>query len=258
MLNFKSIKQILFSEYFNQIGSISEKFYALEDAEISTENFSFYTSVSSVFSSKIEGEDIELDSYIKHKHLGIEFQPDYTKKIDDLYEAYSFAQNHHLHKENLLKSHQLLSKNILQKNQQGVYRKGNMMVITEEGKIEYVACSPYEVDKEMEYFFSELNALLIGNLTIEETFFFASLLHLVFVKIHPLNDGNGRTARLLEKWFLSEKLGNKAWFLQSEKYYYQHHQTYYQNIRKLGFEYESLDYNKSLDFSLMLGKSLDI
>lgn len=42
-------------------------FNCLTDAEISTTTFSFYTSVASVFSSKIEGEDIDLDSYIKHK-----------------------------------------------------------------------------------------------------------------------------------------------------------------------------------------------
>ena len=59
------------------------KFQLLTDADISTYSFSFYTSVASVFSSKIEGEDIELDSYIKHKKFGVEFKPDYTKKIDD-------------------------------------------------------------------------------------------------------------------------------------------------------------------------------
>ena len=42
-------------------------FDSLRDAEISTGTFSFYISVSSVYSSKIEGEDIELDSYVKHK-----------------------------------------------------------------------------------------------------------------------------------------------------------------------------------------------
>ena len=62
---------------------LQQQFEALKDAEISTDTFSFYTSVSSVYSSKIEGENIELDSYVKHKRFGIEFQPDYTKKIDD-------------------------------------------------------------------------------------------------------------------------------------------------------------------------------
>lgn len=67
---------------------------------------------------------------------------------------------------------------------------------------------------------------------------------------------NGRTGRLLEKWFLGQKLGVKAWFLQSEKQYYQQHQTYYNNLRALGLEYPSLDYNKALPFLLMLPNSI--
>ena len=53
----------------------------LEDAALSSDTFSFHTSVASVFSSKIEGENIELDSYIKHKKFGAEYLPDYTKKL---------------------------------------------------------------------------------------------------------------------------------------------------------------------------------
>ncbi len=69
----------LLSEYLLQLSQgLQTAFDLLHDAEISTDTFSFYTSVSSVFSSKIEGENIELDSYIKHKRFGIEFLPDYT------------------------------------------------------------------------------------------------------------------------------------------------------------------------------------
>ena len=72
----------LLGTYLKQVPkTLQASFDALEDAEISTDTFSFYTSVSSVFSCKIEGEDIELDSYIKHKKFGIEFLPDYTKKL---------------------------------------------------------------------------------------------------------------------------------------------------------------------------------
>jgi Fic family protein len=92
-------------------------------------------------------------------------------------------------------------------------------------------------------------------LSIEEVFYYAAFIHLVFVKIHPWNDGNGRSARLLEKWFIAQKLGNKAWFLQSEKMYYSFHSTYYQNIRLLGLEYPELDYSKALPFLLMLPKT---
>jgi Fic family protein len=48
------------------------------------------------------------------------------------------------------------------------------------------------------------------EMSIEQVFFFASMIHLVFVKIHPWNDGNGRSARLIEKWFLARKVGRKS------------------------------------------------
>lgn len=238
--------------------NLSEPFEKLTDAEISTESFSFYTSVSSVFSSKIEGEDIELDSYIKHKKFGIEFLPDYTKKIDDLYSAYTFAKYNKLNKENISEAHKLLSKHILAIHSQGKIRTQNMYVSTPDGKIEYVAATPFEVPNEMNKLYKDIEILLNLSLTIEEVFYYASMIHLVFVKIHPWNDGNGRSARLIEKWFIAQKLGDKAWFLQSEKNYYQNHQTYYKNIRLLGLEYSELDYLQSLPFLLMLPKSLNI
>jgi Fic family protein len=238
--------------------NLSETFEKLTDAEISTESFSFYTSVSSVFSSKIEGENIELDSYIKHKKFGIEFLPNYTKKIDDLYGAYTFAKYNKLNEENISEAHKLLSKHIIAIHSQGKVRTQNMYVSTPDGKIEYVAATPFEVPSEMTKFYHDINILLKLNLTIEETFYFAAMIHLVFVKIHPWNDGNGRSARLIEKWFLGQKLGDKAWFIQSEKNYYQNHQTYYKNIRLLGLEYSKLDYLQSLPFLLMLPNSLNI
>lgn len=199
---------------YNQVVSdeaLSIGFNQLEDAPLSTDNFSFHHAVASVYSSKIEGEAIELDSYIKHKRFHIEFQPDYTRKIDDLYLAYQFASENRPNSETFA---------------------------------------------EMDKLYADLEVLLNAELTISETFFFASMIHLVFVKIHPWNDGNGRSARLFEKWFLAQKLGNKAWFVQSEKYYYTQHETYYNNIRALGLEYQDLEYSKALPFLLMLPKSV--
>jgi len=247
----------LLAPYSSQVNDdLQEKWGQLQDAELSTDEFSFYTSVASVYSSKIEGEDIELDSYIKHKRFGIEFLPDYTKKIDDLYSAYDFAKVNQIKTDNIAKAHQLLSKHIVAKNYQGKFRNHNMYVSTPDGRIEYVAVSPIKLAEEMGKLHHDLTLLLKARLNIKEIFFFASMIHLVFVKIHPFNDGNGRTGRLLEKWFLSEKLGDKAWFVQSEKMYYENHQTYYQNLRVLGLEYEELDYTKALSFLLMLPKAL--
>lgn len=225
----------LFDEYQQQLNvDIRSAFCSLKDAEISTDTFGLYIAIAVVFSSKIEGEDIELDSYIKHKKFGIEFLPDYTRKIDDLYDAYTFAQNSVLNKDNIAKAHQLLSKHIVAKHYQGKIRSHNMYVSTPDGKIEYVAATPFEVPGEMEKLYADIAALLAATMDIKEVFYFAAMIHLVFVKIHPFNDGNGRTGRLLEKWFIAQKLGAKAWFIQSEKHYYEQHQIYYKNLRVLG------------------------
>jgi Fic family protein len=126
-----------------------------------------------------------------------------------------------------------------------------MFVINSEDKIEYVAASPAIVKEELDKLFNDIDSLIKTDLKDTEVFYFAAMIHLVFVKIHPFQDGNGRTARLLEKWFLIQKLGQKAASIQLEKNYFIKIEEYYSNIKKIGLEYESLDYNKSLDFLLM-------
>jgi len=232
-------------------------FDSLHESDLSIETFSFYTSVSAVFSSRIEGENIELDSFIKHKRLGVKYQPDYTRKIDDLYDAYQFAQQSNISQKTINQAHAVLTKHILQKSGQGRFRADNMFVLTKEGRIEYVAAAPEKVKDEMAKFSRDIETLLKIELSFEETLFFASLIHLVFVKIHPFQDGNGRTARLLEKWFIAQRLGSKAWFIQSERHYYEKHQTYYNNIRQLGLEYEELDYSRALPFLKMLPEAMN-
>lgn len=255
-LSFEILPIDLLDQYQEQMPhALLQNFEQLKDSDLSTNAFSFYTSVSAVFSSKIEGENIELDSFMKYKMLGAHFLPDYTQKIDDLYEAYQIAQKTKLSYVAVREAHELLTKHILQKERRGQLRTGNMFVITPDGKIEYIACSPDLVGQKLELLFDDINLLLKTKLTAADVFFFAAMVHLVFVKIHPFEDGNGRTARLLEKWFIAEKLGPKAWFLQSEKYYYDHHQAYYHNIRLLGLEYELLDYSAALPFLLMLPQS---
>lgn len=255
--NLTIIPDTLLESYIQKFPKNLETLFSqLHDAELSTADFSFYTSVSSVFSSKIEGETIELDSFVKHRRDGIPFQADYTRKIDDLYEAYIFAQANTLNRENIAAAHQLLSKNILSKPAQGVFRKHNMYVSTPEGRIEYVAALPGQVSDEMDKFYQDLELLMNVKLSFAEVLYYAAMIHLVFVKIHPWNDGNGRSARLIEKWFIAEKLGEKAWYLPTEKRYYDQHNLYYSNIRKLGLEYMELDYNQALPFLLMLPGSL--
>jgi Fic family protein len=220
--------------------------------------FQFYKSVSSVYSSKIEGEDIDFDSYFKHKFMNVKFQADYTKKADDLYSAYDFIDSNILNLENVKRVHTILSSNLLPKDQQGFIRTNPMFVLNSNDQIEYLAASPSDVNQELSKLFMDIETLQSKDLNSFEIFYYASLIHLVFVKIHPFQDGNGRTARLIEKWFLLEKLGEKANSIQLEKNYYKNLKEYYNNIKRLGLEYEELDYKKSLQFLLMTVQSLDV
>ena len=229
----------------------------LEKTETPVDYFQFYNSVSSVYSSKIEGENIDFDSFYKHKFLNVKYQPDYTKKADDLFLAYEFIFKNKLTQKNLQKAHSILSSNLLPKSQQGLIRNNPMFVINSNDRIEYVATEPGMVKLELNKLFNDISILEKTKLTDFEIFYYAAYIHLVFVKIHPFQDGNGRAARLLEKWFLIEQIDEKATAVQLEKNYYKNLETYYSNIKKIGTEYETLDYSKSLDFLLMTAKGLE-
>lgn len=257
-MNFKILTDKLLDDYRKAVEE--SPLHTMEKSkkyEMPVDYFQFYKSVSSVYSSKIEGEDIDFDSYFKHKFLKVKFKPDYTQKADDLYSAYDFIDNQRLTLENVKKAHSILSKNLIPKNQQGLIRMNPMFVINSEDKIEYVAASPDKVKPELDKLFHDIEILRRTDLDPFEIFYYSSLLHLVFVKIHPFQDANGRTARLIEKWFLIEKIGKEAASLKLEKNYYKRRNDYYSNIRKIGLEYENLDYSKSLDFLLMTVMGLD-
>lgn len=236
---------------------IQHEFLNIQKLELEPQSFTFYTSVSVMSSSKIEGEQMELDSYIKHKMLNIEYLPELTEKPNDLYKAYLFAKENKLTQNNFLKAHQFIAAHLLPKNQQGTIRKTEMLIMEyKTGRVQYEAAPISIVDNLYYQFWDEIDNLLKTSLTIEEVFYYAAYIHLVFVNIHPFSDGNGRISRLLEKWFLVEKLGDRAWYIKSEKYYYKNVNDYYKNLARLGLFYESLDYEKSIPFLLMLPQTL--
>lgn len=251
------LQDSLLPQYLEQVPNIDWPTYVKNFPEINftSDNFSFYASVSSVYSSKIEGENIELDSFLNHKFFNGKYQPDYTRKIDDLFEAYAFARDQALNSKNLLKAHSLLTKHILRSSGRGKIRNKQEFIINSQGQIEYVAADAAIVTSQMELFFKDLNLLVQKELSFAEVLYYAAMLHLVLLKIHPFEDGNGRMARLLEKWFLATKLGSDAWNIPSEQFYYQNLAAYYRNVH-IGFDYESVDYARSLPFLLMLPQAI--
>ena len=257
-MDFKILTDKLLDDYSKSVKeSPLDKIDRIKKTDMPVDYFQFYKSVSSVYSSKIEGEDIDFDSYFKHKFLKVKFKPDYTRKADDLYSAYDFIDTNKLTLGNVRQAHSILSRSFLPKSQQGLIRNNPMFVINSEDKIEYVAASPGILKSELDKLFHDIELLQRSDLNPFEIFYYASLMHVVFVKIHPFQDGNGRAARLIEKWFLIERIGQKATSVQLEKNYYKYLKDYYSNIRKIGLEYEDLDYSKGLDFLLMTIKGID-
>ncbi len=249
-----------FSTYLSLLDiDLKKRFEEVQETEWNSSNFKFFTAVSVMSSSKIEGEQLEVDSYVKHKVLEIEYLPNLTEKPNDLYKAYEFARDNKLSAENFLEIHSIATTHLLPINQRGKVRTGNMLIMEQQtNRIQYEATSAGAVQAEYELFWEELSELITQKLSIEEVFYYASFLHLVFAKIHPFNDGNGRTGRLLEKWFLATMLGEKAWFIASENYYYQNLQKYYNNLARVGLFYEELNYEKGLLFLQMLPNALII
>jgi len=226
--------------------------------DMDARSFTFYTSVAVMSSSKIEGERLEVDSYVKHKMQDIEYLPELTEKPNDLFLAYQYARKEKLDKKHFLKAHTILSQQLLPEKSRGKYRASEMLVLEHNtGRVQYEAASAAIAGAEMEKLWQDIELLRQSDLSLAETFYYASFVHLMFVAMHPFNDGNGRAGRLLEKWLLAEKLGEAAWYIQSEKYYYHYVNDYYRNLARVGMFYEQLDFSKADRFLQMLPNAIN-
>ena len=97
---------------------------------------------------------------------------------------------------NLKSAHAILTSNLLPSAFQGFVRTNPMFVVNSDDRIDYVAADPSILSEELTKLFDDIETLLAEDLSNAEILFFASHIHLTFVKIHPFEDGNGRSARL--------------------------------------------------------------
>lgn len=211
---------------------------------------------SAVFSSQIEGSKVTLNIFKQTMEAaGTKPKPREVQEVHDLVLAYQFAQGHPLNMANLLQAHRILAALLVHGNDQGAWRTkgvkvGNAFVTV------YMAPHQQLVPGLMEQLMRETDALLQRELAVDEVFHYAALLHLVFAKVHPFMDGNGRTARLLEKWFLAHHLGPLAWSIRSEQVYIRDLDRYYDTLADLGPAWGSLLWEKCVPFLLMLPGAL--
>jgi len=243
-------------ETYNQIvGDEIPRLIQNFDFSENKKSFDYLTKSSAVYSSNIEGNSIDLNSYMNYELNKDKFKVGKEiEEIEDLIEAYKFAQKNNLNETNLMTCHKIFSETLLIKSKRGKYRIEQVGVFGKSG-LAYMAIEPEFVEQEMKIYFQDIEVLLSSDLNEKEVFYFASLVHLKFAHIHPFRDGNGRAARLIEKWFISEKLGRDYWKIPSEEYYKANQVRYYETIN-LGVNYYELDYDKCLGFLEMLPNCL--
>ena len=255
-MNLKLINIQYFQDYKKQLNiDIEGAFKLLSDKSANIIDFKFYLANSAVHSSNIEGNTVNFDTYLKASEYNLHLKSKEIKEIEELIQAYQFARENELSLSNLLKAHEIITTSILVKKERGKIRKVQVGVRSN-GRLIYLAIEPEFVKPELEKLFLDIDTLLRSELTIEEVFYYAAYIHLVFVNIHPFVDGNGRTTRLLEKWFLAKILGEKAWMITSEKNYWDNREIYYKNLQT-GVNYYEVKYERSIPFLLMLPNALN-
>ncbi|MBP6696074.1 MAG: Fic family protein [Flavobacteriales bacterium] len=218
------------------------------------------TLAGAVASSQIEGSRVTVDEFVEATSNGKRRTRD-VQEVEDLVRAYGDAQRTALTKANLLKAHATLASTIYSKKgwTPGAWRTGAVYVVGSNllGRYKIYEGPPAaDVPKLMDRLMREVSVLNKATLTPTEAFYYAALLHLQFVKIHPYNDGNGRAGRLLEKWFLAKHVGPAAWLVNSELYYRNHLQQYYDALRRLGPDWSDIDMDECVPFLLLLPKGL--
>ena len=236
-------------------------FEKIASSTIDDISFEYLLEASAVYSSNIEGNTIDVNSFMNSKlrNVQVTSQKKEIQEIIDLKSAYDFARENPLNEYTFKKAHEILSRQFVIKAYQGTYRDTAVGVYSSKGLV-YMAIEPDHVQKEITKLFATLADITAKkDITITKAFYFASMIHLHIAHIHPFTDGNGRIARLIEKWLLATLLGDTAWKIESDKYYKEHVQEYY-NAINLGVDFYHIDYAhaSTIDFLQMLPRSLGV
>ena len=191
-----------FSEYTNRIGHEIELLISNFDFSDEHVDVAYSTQASAVYSSNIEGNSVDLNSFMNYKLSPEKFkQTKEVEEIENLITAYQFSQENKLSESNFLECHRIFSETLLIKSKRGNYRIEKVGVFGQTG-LTYLAIEPEFVRERMKSFFQNMEALLKDKLSLEETFYFASMMHLIFAHIHPFTDGNKRVGLLAADAFL--------------------------------------------------------
>lgn len=175
---------------------------------------------SSLFSARIEGNPIEFADIEQDREIE-------TKKKEEIFNIIDGAKfidikikKGNVTKDIILRLHKIVMKNI--SSDAGHFRHEISAIFNQAGVAVYMPPPPTQI-------LNLLNDLLdYINLKKEKFPFVAAFVaHLVFEKIHPFLDGNGRVGRLLIAAILKAKGWDFAFTIAFEEYLDEHKDKYY-------------------------------
>ena len=131
----KILSELYFKKYSKNIKDLDKK---IEKFTISTKelDFAYLTEVSSVFSSNIEWNSLDLNSFMNSKINKNNSKE--VAEIQNLIKAYNFAQKNNLNEENFLKIHKILSKTLLINSKRWIYRNDKVWVFWNKWLISHI------------------------------------------------------------------------------------------------------------------------
>jgi len=102
------IDKINYKEYTNQIGKEIPNLIVEFNFTHSNKDFSYLTKASAVYSSNIEGNTIDLNSFMNYELNKSKFNSTREiEEIENLVKAYEFAQKSELNENNMLENHKI-------------------------------------------------------------------------------------------------------------------------------------------------------
>lgn len=212
---------------------------------------------AAVYSYMIDNEHIDAELYFKYQQDKNQGKDKSFIIVDDIIKAYEFAQKSALTGANILKAHKICAKNVLTAKEKGKLRKHEIVLKRENAENLFTPASINGVEGLFDWLDSDIILLQKRDLRLNIAFYYASYLHIALLHISPFAALNEVMARLVEKWFLSEKLDSRAWLIPSEEFYYYNRTVYFDNIQKMGKDFFFRNYESARDFVLMLPAALE-
>lgn len=174
---------------------------------------------SSLFSARIEGNSLEISDF----EFGSESEEEKKKEIFNIVQAINFIDKNIggnvITNDIILRLHALVLKNT--SSDTGRFRTEPSAIFNQAGVAVYMPPPPTQISKLLDDLLAYINSEEIFSLVT------AFVAHLVFEKIHPFLDGNGRVGRLLISAILRSKSWDFTFAVPFEEYLDEHKNEYY-------------------------------